>query len=223
MRKIWFALLFPTALAVFDPVGVLPVGALPAAAQSPPASAPPASADAADLLQVKPQDRVLGQADAPITIVEYASMTCPHCAHFEIEVLPELQKKWIDTGKAKLVMRPFPLDQVALRAEMLARCLPPERYYPMVETLFKTQEKWAVQNWRPALERVARLAGVSNKEFDACLANKTLEDEVVQSRLTAATQLDVNGTPTLFVNGKKFEGPPTVEALDELLSDVAKS
>ena len=134
MREIWFvhrrvALLFLTALAA----------AFPAAAQS-----PPASADAASLLQVTPQDRVLGQADAPITIVEYASMTCPHCAHFANEVLPELKKKWIDTGKAKLVMRPFPLDQVALRAEMLARCLPPERYYPMIETLFKTQEKWAV-------------------------------------------------------------------------------
>jgi protein-disulfide isomerase len=208
MREIWFALLFLTALAV----------SLPVAAQ-----APQAPSDAASLLQVTPQDRVLGQADAPITIVEYASMTCPHCAHFENEVLPELKKKWIDTGKAKLVMRPFPLDQVALRAEMLARCLPPERYYPMIETLFKTQEKWAVQDWRPALGRTARLAGVSNKEFDACLANKALEDEIVQSRLAASTQLDINGTPTIFVNGKKFEGPPTVEALDEVLSDVAKS
>jgi protein-disulfide isomerase len=218
MRKIWFALLFPAALAVIGPIVAPPIGALPAAAQS-----PPVSPDTAGLLQVKPQDRVLGEADAPITIVEYASMTCPHCAHFENEVLPELKKKWIDTGKAKLVMRPFPLDQVALRAEMLARCLPPERYYPMIETLFKTQEKWAVPDWKPALERIARLAGVNSKEFNACLANKSLEDEVVQSRLTASTQLDVNGTPTLFVDGKKFEGPPTVEALDELLSNLAKS
>jgi protein-disulfide isomerase len=208
MREIWFALLFLMTLAV----------SLPAAAQ-----APEASSEAVSLLQVTPQDRVLGQADAPITIVEYASMTCPHCAHFENEVLPELKKKWIDTGKAKLVMRPFPLDQVALRAEMLARCLPPERYNPMIETLFKTQEKWAVQDWRPALGRTARLAGVSNKEFDACLANKALEDEIVQSRLAASTQLDINGTPTIFVNGKKFEGPPTVQALDEVLSDLAKS
>src|SRR3954452_13270960 len=223
MRKIWFALLFPAALAVLVPIGVppgslLPVGALPAAAQS-----SPVSTDAAGLLQATPKDRVLGEAGAPITIVEYASMTCPHCAHFENEVLPELKKKWIDTGKAKLVLRPFPLDQVALRAEMLARCLPPERYYPMIETLFKTQEKWAVPDWRPALERIARLAGVNSKEFDACLANKPLEDEVVQSRLIASTQLDVNGTPTLFIDGKKFEGPPTLEALDELLSGLAKS
>ena len=94
----------------------------------------------------------------------------------------------------------------------------------MIETLFKTQEKWAIaQDWRAALERTARLAGISSKEFDACLANKALEDEVVQSRLTASTQLDVNGTPTFFINGKKFEGPPTCEALDELLSGLAKS
>jgi protein-disulfide isomerase len=208
MREIWFALLFLMTFAA----------PFPAAAQSPQGST------AAGLLQATPQDRVLGQADAPITIVEYASMTCPHCAHFTNDVLPELKQKWIETGKAKLVMRPFPLDQVALRAEMLARCLPPERYYPMIETLFKTQEKWAVaQDWRPALERTARLAGVSKKEFDACLGNKGLEDEIVQSRLTASTQLDVNGTPTIFVNGKKFEGPPTAEALNELLSDLGKS
>ena len=208
MRDIRFALLFVMAL----------LAPFSAGAQAPQASASPAA-----LLQVTPRDRVLGQPDAPITIVEYASMTCPHCAHFAIEVLPELKKKWIDTGKAKLVMRPFPLDQVALRAEMVARCLPPDRYYPMVETLFKTQEKWAVQDWRPALERTARLAGVSGKDFDACLANKALEDEIVQSRLTAATQLDVNATPTLFVNGKRFEAPPTAEAMDELLSGLAKS
>ena len=208
MREIRFLLLFVTVLAA----------ALPAAAQ-----APQASSGAVGLLQMTPKDRVLGQTEAPITIIEYASMTCSHCAHFANDVLPELKKKWIETGKAKLVMRPFPLDQVALRAEMLARCLPPERYYPMIETLFRTQEKWAVQDWRPALERTARLAGVGSKDFDACLANKALEDEIVQSRLTAATQLDVKATPTLFVNGRKFEGPPTAQALDALLSGLAKS
>jgi protein-disulfide isomerase len=189
-------------------------------------SAPPPPTGAAAqqaLLAPRKSDRILGKPNAPITIIEYASMTCPHCAHFSNEVLPELKKKWIDTGKAKLVMRPFPLDEVALRAEMLARCLPPERYYPMIETLFKTQERWVVKDWRPALERIARVAGISDKEFNACLANKALEDEIVQSRLTAATQLDVNGTPTLFVNGKKFEGPPTVEALNELLSGLAET
>jgi protein-disulfide isomerase len=209
MHELRFTLMFLMALAA----------TFPAASQ-----APQTSSDQTALLQVTLKDRVLGQSDAPITIVEYASMTCPHCAHFANEVLPELKQKWIDTGKAKLVMRPFPLDQVALRAETLARCLPPDRYYPMIETLFKTQEKWAIaQDWRPALERTARLAGIGSKEFDACLGNKGLEDEAVQSRLTASTQLDVTGTPTFFINGKKFEGPPTAQALDEVLSGLAKS
>ena len=212
MKKIWFTLLGVVSAILVSPMPVQ-------------ATAPhQLLADAQTVLALSKDDRILGNPDAPITIVEYASMTCPHCAHFTNDVLPELKKKWIDTGRAKLVMRPFPLDQVALRAEMLARCLPPERYYPMIETLFKTQDKWAVpQDWRAALERIARLAGVGSKEFDACLANKALEDEIVQSRLAASTQLDINGTPTIFVNGKKFEGPPTVEALDEVLSDVAKS
>ena len=175
------------------------------------------------LLQVTPKDRVLGQTDAPITIVEYASMTCPHCAHFANDVLPELKQKWIDTGKAKLVMRPFPLDQVALRAETLARCLPPDRYYPMIETLFKTQEKWALRRiGAPRWSGPRGLPG-SAARIDACLGNKGLEDEAVQSRLTASTQLDVTGTPTFFINGKKFEGPPTAQALDEVFSGLAKS
>lgn len=205
MREIWFALLLLTAAA------------FPAAAQTT-GPAPGAAA----LLDVTPQDRVLGKADAPITIVEYASLTCPHCAHFAKDVLPTIEKKWIEPGKAKLVLRPFPLDEPALRAEMLARCVPPERYYPLIDTLFRTQETWAVaKDWHAALERVARVAGMSPKEFEACLANKALEDQIVQSRLTASTQLGVDATPTIFVNGKKFEGRPTAEVFDQFLAGTA--
>ena len=209
MREIWFALLFALTLA----------GALPAAAQVP---SPPDPAKAASLLAVTEQDRVLGKAEAPITIVEYASMTCPHCAHFANDVLPKLKKNWIETGKAKLVLRDFPLDEPALRAAMVARCAPPERFYPLVDTLFETQDKWAVaKDWRGSLEKTARLAGIGKKEFDACLANKALEDQAAQSRLTAATQLGVDSTPTFFVNGTKFQGAPTEQAFEQLLSGLA--
>ena len=208
MREIWFAAL----------VGLTVAWAHPAAAQP----AKPAG-NAESLLAPTKDDRVLGKADAPITIIEYASMTCPHCAHFSKEVLPQLQKKWIDTGKAKLILRDFPLDEVALRAAMVARCAPPERFYPLVETFFETQEQWVVANdWRTPLARIARLGGISQKEFDACLGNKTVEDQVAQSRLTAATQLGVNSTPTFFVNGKQFEGAPTIDAFDQLLSGLAE-
>jgi len=207
MREIWFVAL----------LGLLLAGVHPAAAQS-----PKPAADANKMLSLTKDDRILGKPDAPITIIEYASLTCPHCRHFEDQVLPQIEKKWIDTGKAKLVMRDFPLDQRALQAEMLARCVPPQRYYPLVKTLFATQEEWVLaKDWPAALARTVRLAGIGANEFDSCLADKKLEDAVAQSRLTAATQLGVDATPTFFVNGKKFEGEPTVEAFDQLLSSLA--
>jgi protein-disulfide isomerase len=206
MREIWFSLVVVLSLG----------GALQAAAQGAP------GADAAKQLAVQPGDRVLGKADAPITIIEYASLTCPHCAHFEVDVLPKLKEKWIDTGKAKLVLRDFPLDEPALRAAMVARCAPPERFYPLVDTFFAQQEQWATtRDYRAALEKLAKLGGISNKEFAACISDKKLEDQVAQSRLTAAQQLGVDATPTFFINGKKFDGAPTLEAFDQALSGVA--
>ena len=208
MREIWFALVALLSLAGIDP----------AAAQTP---AKPA-ANAATLLAPTPQDRILGQPDAPITIVEYASLTCPHCAHFDTDVLPKLKEKWIDSGKAKLILRDFPLDEPAMRAAMVARCAPPERFYPLVDALFAGQEKWATaKDYRAALERLAKLGGVGDKEFKACISDKKLEDQVAGSRLTATKDLGVDSTPTFFINGTKFEGAPTVEAFERALSALA--
>ena len=213
MREIWFAVLVAVTLAA----------GLPAAAQAPAAKVD--AGKAAGLLALSPQDRILGNPKAPVTIIEYASLTCPHCAHFENEVLPEIEKKWIDTGKAKLVMRDFPLDGEALAAEVLARCVSPQRYYPLVKTLFASQPEWVPgPDWRAALGRVAKLAGIGSSEFTACLANKQLENEVTDSRLVASQQLGVDATPTFFINGKKFEGDPTVAALNqEIAAAAAKS
>jgi protein-disulfide isomerase len=208
MREIWFAVVAVLSLA----------GAIPVSAQQP---AKPA-ANAASLLAPTPQDRILGKADAPITIVEYASLTCPHCAHFDKEVLPQLKQKWIDTGKAKLILRDFPLDEPALRAAMVARCAPPDKFYPLIDTLFRDQEKWVTsKDYRAALERIAKLAGINDKEFKTCISDKKLEDQVAQSRLTGAQQLGVDATPTFFINGTKFDGAPTAQAFDQALSSVA--
>jgi len=210
MREIWFVALVALTIA----------GAFPAAAQAPKSGN---DGSAEKLLAPTAQDRVLGRSDAPITIIEYASLTCPHCAHFATDVLPKLREKWIDTGKAKLILRAYPLDEPALRAAMVAHCAPPERYYPLVEMFFETQEKWALaKDSRATLERLTRLAGIGKKEFDACFDDKTLEDEITQSRLTAATQLGVEATPTFFINGKKFAGQPTFEAIDQMLSGLAE-
>src|SRR6516165_8332780 len=130
MREIWFAVLGILSLLLVSP-------------GSPEAGAPyQMLADAQRGLQITKDDRILGSLEAPITIVEYASLTCPHCAHFANDVLPEIKKAWIDTGKAKLVLRDFPLDEPALRAAMIARCAPPDRYYAFAETFFAAQEKW---------------------------------------------------------------------------------
>ena len=199
MRKIWFSLI---ALASF----LVP---LAMASAAPPI---PAAADVQTLLQVTRDDRILGNPNAPITIIEYASLTCPHCAHFQDDVLPEIKKQWIDTGKAKLVLRDFPLDEEALRAAMIARCAPPDRYYAFVDTFFGAQSKWVgAHDYREALARLARLGGMSKEEFDSCLKNKRLEDSIVESRFVASKELDVNSTPTFFINGTKYTGAPTVQ------------
>jgi protein-disulfide isomerase len=208
MDRIWFALL-----------GVLSVTLVsPAQAAAPHALL----ADAQTVLALNKDDRILGNPDAPITIVEYASLTCPHCAHFTNDVLPELKKKWIDTGKAKLVLRDYPLDEPALRAAMIARCAPPDRFYAYVDTFFGAQEKWVTaRDYRDALARLVKLGGMSREEFDNCLKNTALENKIVEERLIASKELDVNSTPTFFINGTKFTGAPTVEEFDKALSGLA--
>src|SRR5438128_6933423 len=154
MRNIWFALLGVVSIVLVSPE---------------PAQTAPHQllADAQTVLALTKDDRVLGNPDAPITIVEYASLTCPHCAHFANDVLPDIKKKWIDTGKAKLVLRDFPLDEPALRAAMIARCAPPDRYYAFADTFFAAQEKWVTaRDYRDSLARLAKLGGMSKDEFD---------------------------------------------------------
>jgi protein-disulfide isomerase len=210
MQEIWFAL-----LGIF--------GLLLASPGSPEAAAPhPMLADAKTVLQITKDDRILGNPEAPITIVEYASLTCPHCAHFANDVLPEIKKEWIDTGKAKLVLRDFPLDEPALRAAMIARCAPPERYYAFADTFFAAQEKWVRSgDYREALARLAKLGGMGQAEFDTCINNTELENKIVEGRLRATQELEVSSTPTFFINGSKLAGAPTKEEFDKLLSGLA--
>lgn len=210
MCKILYALLGFIAFSVISP------GLADTAAPQ------PQQADAKAGLLITKEDRILGNPDAPITIVEYASLTCPHCAHFANEVLPELKKKWIDSGKVKLVLRDYPLDEPALRAAMIARCAPPDRFYAYVDTFFAAQDKWVIaRDYREALARLVKLGGMSQDEFDNCLKNTELENKIVEERLVASKDLDVNSTPTFFINGTKFAGAPTVEEFDKVLSGLS--
>ena len=215
MSKMWTTKIWLALLGLLSAILVSP-GPGPTAAPN------QQLADARAILAPTKDDRILGNPEAPITIIEYASLTCPHCAHFENDVLPELKKKWIDTGKAKLILRDYPLDEPALRAAMIARCAPPDRFYAYVDTFFGSQEKWVTaRDYRDALARLVKLGGMSRDEFDNCLKNTALENKIIEERLVASKELDVNSTPTFFINGTKFTGAPTVEEFDKALSGLS--
>jgi protein-disulfide isomerase len=152
----------------------------------------------------------VGKADAPITIFEYASLTCPHCAEFDKETLPKVKSDWIDPGKAKLIFRDFPLDQFALKAAMVARCAPPDRFFAFIDVLFQQQVSWAGAGGpdaiTQALSRIARLGGIGEDKFNACIDDKAMNDRILNERLVASQQYGVESTPTFFINGKKVVG-----------------
>jgi protein-disulfide isomerase len=171
-------------------------------------------------------DVVLGKADAPITIFEYASLTCPHCAEFDQETLPKVKSEWIDTGKAKLVYRDYPLDQAALRASMVARCAPPERFFGFIDVLFHSQTNWAVgspDQVNQALSRIGRLGGLSDEKVSSCLNDKALSDRILGERLVAQNQYGVESTPTFFINGKKVVGALPYDDFAKALSAAQAS
>lgn len=180
--------------------------------------------DLAELMAPGPlPDLSLGKEDAPNTIVEYASMTCPHCAEFHKTVLPELKTKYIDTGQARLILREFPLDQLAAQASMLARCAGPDRRYPMVGALFETQETWAVEDGTEKLLQIAKQAGFTKEKFDQCIGDKALFEKIVETRTRGHETFGIESTPTFFINGKRLTGDQTVAAFEAMLSGVASA
>jgi protein-disulfide isomerase len=222
MREIWFAVAMLTLVA-----------AVPAQAQNlvtpppptpPPAAPAPAAPAEANPLAVTADDRVLGKTDAAITIIEYGSLTCPHCAAFAAEVMPGLTKKWIDSGKAKLIFRPFPRDEIDLHAATVAMCAAPDRFYPFIDALFAAQGQWMVaSDYKAALARMALLGGMNKTTFDGCFDNKDIQDKLLAARLAASKQLAVDSTPTFFINGKKFNGTPNEDEFDSTLSKLTGS
>lgn len=168
-------------------------------------------------------DKALGDEKAPITIVEYASMTCSHCANFHATVYPTLKSKYIDAGKVRFVFREFPLDAVATGAFMLARCAPADKYFPMVEVLFEQQKNWAfTKDPAKGLLAIAKQAGFTEQSFEACLTDNKLSEAVQEVARRANEKFGVNSTPTFFVNGKAVQGEMTVAALDKLLEPLLK-
>jgi protein-disulfide isomerase len=187
----------------------------------------PARADdlnVAELMEPNPLgEMAMGDANAPITVIEYASMTCPHCAHFSEATFPELKKRYIDTGKVRFMFREFPLDRLALAGFILARCGGPDKYFPLVETLFAQQRDWVVERPLQPMYAIAKQAGLTQQAFEACLDNRQLIDGIEKVRSQASDKFGVNSTPTFFVNGKRLPGALSIEELEKEFAPYLKS
>jgi protein-disulfide isomerase len=170
-------------------------------------------------------DMVMGDDKAPVTIVEYASMTCPHCAYFQETTFPELKKRYIDTGKVRYILREFPLDNLAAAAFVLARCAAKDdksKYYSMVDTLFRQQRTWAVEKPIPPLMAIAKQAGFTEESFNACLTNQKAWDAMESVRKRAVDQFKVQSTPTFFINGTVYPGALSIEDMAKLIDAQVK-
>lgn len=206
----------------------LPLSATDAFAQEMPEAQ--GDVDMAEVLKPGPlPEMAIGEENAPVTIVEYMSMTCPHCATFHNTTFEEIKKNYVDTGKVRFIIREFPFDPRAAAAFMLARCNPakpeeastPAQYYPMVSMLMKQQEGWAgAQDGRAALLQMSKLAGFSQETFQACLTNQKLLDDVNVTMKRGADEFGVNSTPTFLINGKRYAGAMSVESMSALIDSL---
>jgi protein-disulfide isomerase len=237
LSKLWTALaagaIVLAAGAAYFSYGGLPSGradnpatsATSSAAAGPAAPkqvAAPAQTAVADALpEVRPDDHVLGKADAPVTIIEYASLTCPHCAAFHNETMPRVKSEFIEKGLARLVFRPFPLDRLALTATLLAQCAPGDGYFSMLAILFRAQQTWEhADDPLAALKQIGRTAGMTDEAIDKCLADKTTIDQIVKGMQEAQDKFKVDATPTFIINGKSYPGALPFDDYDE--NGVAK-
>jgi protein-disulfide isomerase len=169
-------------------------------------------------------DRVLGKPNAPITVQEFVSLTCSHCADFYNNILPELEKKYVETGKVRFILRDFPLDGVSLKAAAIARCMPEDQYYPFVKMLYKSQAAWAF-NTDPekVLIQYAKLGGLAEDKAKACVADSGMQDAIIAERTDAQQKYNVDATPTFVVNddgANKLQGAQTAATFSALFDKL---
>ncbi len=198
---------------------LLASSALAVAATVLPGQAFAETADVSELMKPVPLgDMAEGKPDAPVTVIEYASFTCSHCAHFHETTYPEFKKKFIDTGKVYFIFREFPLDAVATAAAMLARTAPKDKYFDIVSTLFAEQRTWAfTKDPYNSLATFAKQIGFTQEAFDAALSNQKILDGIYAGREDAEKKFGVNATPTFFVNGEKHPGALTLDEMSDLI------
>lgn len=171
-------------------------------------------------------DMVMGDPKAKVTVIEYASMTCPHCAHFAETTFPEFKKRYVDTGKVRYIFREFPLDQLAAAAFMLARCASEtdsSKYFTMIDTMFRQQRVWAVEKPLPPLMTIAKQAGFTEATFNACLQNQKLLDGIEAVRTRGVDKFKVQSTPSFFINGTLTAGAMTIDEMAKQIEPLLKS
>lgn len=177
--------------------------------------------DLSDLMEPGPLgEHIVGNPEAPVTIIEYASMTCPHCRTWHKEVYPVIKEKYIDTEIAKLYFREFPFDPAAAAAFMLAECAGEERYFSMIDVLFEKQATWKSGNVVEELFNISKLAGFTQESFNACLKNQELLDNVLSIQKKAAEDYGVNATPTFFINGTRYSGSMSAEDMGQVIESL---
>ena len=171
-------------------------------------------------------DMALGPANAPVTITEFASMTCPHCAAFNETVFPKIKSEYIDTGKIRYVFREFPLDIKAAAGSMLARCIAKDdagKYFAVIDMLFKQQNDWVLKNTTETLIRIGKQAGLSQQVIEECLKDQALLDKIAADQKYASEVLKVDSTPTFFINGDKIKGETSFAEFDKRIKSLLKS
>ena len=171
--------------------------------------------------EVTYREIIIGDVNAPVTIVEYASLTCNHCAAFHSSVLPQLKKNYIDTGKVRLVFRDYPLDGLAMAGAMLARCAPGQRGQRLLDVMFKNQMTW-MRSTKPIepLTSYARLSGMTEADVEACLKNEEIITAIRQRQQTAQAQYQIAATPTFFIGTERVEGNQGYEVMAKIIDDI---
>jgi protein-disulfide isomerase len=166
-------------------------------------------------------DIAQGPADAKVTIIEYASLTCSHCAAFHRDTYPVLKSRYIDTGKVRYVLREFPLDPLATAGFMLARCDGEQKYYPIVDLLFQQQRAWtATDKPLDALRQMMRQAGFSQEKFDACLKDQKVYDAINAVKNRGMETFKVDSTPTFFINGQRYPGNMSIDEIEKIIKPI---
>ncbi|KAA6204738.1 MAG: DsbA family protein [Candidatus Tokpelaia sp.] len=217
---------FVAAMFVAATVGLWQIVAAQAQHSAPPQVPKPVAtvSEAALLRPGELKDMAEGDARAPVTIIEYAALSCGHCADFYLNTMPQLREKYIKTGKVHYILRELAVEPRGTAAAMLTRCVPEDRFFPFVQLLFEKLEEWAfAPDGKTPMMRLAKMAGLDEKEFNACLTNQNLLDQFRKTADLAMKDFDIRVTPTIFINGQKYEGALTVNEISLIIDKALEN